>query len=129
MAEEPEKSISSILHDVMDDVTEIVRTEIKLAKTELKGEANEVIRTLPVLGVGMLFGLCATAMALTTAMLALGVVLPYWAAALILFAITAILAGGCAGVAIARLRSIKLKPVATIHSMEENAQWLKTQMR
>lgn len=117
------------MQDMMSDVSEIVRSEIRLAKTELKSEANEVVRTLPVLGIGILFGLCAVAMALTTALLALGLVIPYWAAALILFAATAILAGALTGIGVKRLRSIRLKPATTVRTLEENAQWLKTQTR
>lgn len=129
MAEEGERSLGAILQDMMSDVSEIVRSEIRLAKTELKSEANEVVRTLPVLGIGILFGLCAVAMALTTALLALGLVIPYWAAALILFAATAILAGALTGIGVKRLRSIRLKPATTVRTLEENAQWLKTQTR
>jgi len=127
MAEE--RSISAIMQDVMGDVSEIVRSEIKLAKTEVKTEAAEVARTLPFLGIGVLFAVGAFAMALTTGVLAFGLIVPYWAAALIMFALTAIIAAVFTSFGTARLKSIRLKPVKTIQTLEENAQWLKTQTR
>jgi uncharacterized membrane protein YqjE len=125
MAEE--RSISTILQDVLGDVSEIVRSEIKLAKTEVTAEANQIVRTLPIIGVGALFAVGAFGLALTAGVLAFGLIVPYWAAALILFGLTVIVAAVCIGFGIARLKSVRLKPVKTIQTLEENAQWLKTQ--
>lgn len=127
MAEE--RPIGTILQDVMNDVTAIVRSEIKLAKTEIKNEATAVGRTLPFLGIGVLFAIGAFAMALTTGVLAFGLIVPYWAAALIMFVLTAIIAAALTSFGAARLKSIRLKPVKTMQTLEENAQWLKTQTR
>ncbi|MBV8073521.1 MAG: phage holin family protein [Acidobacteriaceae bacterium] len=126
---EQERSFGAILHDVLSDIGEIVRTEIKLAKTELRSEATELLHVMPFVGIGALLAGCALAMALTACVLVLGLIMPYWAAALILFAVTAVLAGAFAGFGIMRLRRIRLKPAKTIRTLEENAQWLKTQTR
>lgn len=127
MAEE--RSIGTIVQDVLGDVSEIVRSEIKLAKTELTAKGTQVGRALPFIGVGALFGMGAFAMALTAGVFALGLIIPYWAAALILFGFTTIIAAVCVGFGMARLKTIRLKPVKTIQTLEENAQWLKTQTR
>jgi uncharacterized membrane protein YqjE len=127
MAEE--RSIGAILQDVVSDVSVIVRSEIKLAKTELRSEANEVVRTAPLLGIGILFALGAFAMALTAGVLGFGLIVPYWAAALVMLGITAVIAGAFTAFGVARLKSIRLKPEKTIQTLQENAQWLKTQTR
>lgn len=129
MNTENNRSIGTILQDVMKDFADIVRSEIKLAKAELKQEAAQLGRAVPMLAVGGVFGLCALGLAFTTGILALSLVMPAWAAALIVFVFAAIVAALFVGMGMARLRGFHLKPENTVRSLQEGAEWLKTQTR
>ncbi len=129
MNAENNRSVGTILQDVMKDLSEIVRSEIKLAKTELKQEAAQLGRAVPMLAIGGVFGLSALGLAFATGVLALSLIMPPWAAALILFAFATIVAGLFLGMGMVRLRGFHLKPENTIRSLQEGTEWLKTQTR
>lgn len=125
MAEEVSRSIGAILHDVETDVVGVVRSEIKLAKTELSTQVTRVLEALPTLVFGAVFGLFALGLLLTTGVLALSLVLPHWAAAAILFGLTAIIAAVLFSIGKRMLKSVH-KPERTIQTLKEAAEWLKT---
>jgi uncharacterized membrane protein YqjE len=126
---ENDRSFGVILQDVMKDVTDLVRSEVKLAKTELKQETAEFGRAASILAVGGVLALCALGLVFTTAILALCLVLPAWAAALIVSAFAVIVAGLFLGVGMVRIRAVNLKPEKTVQTLQEGAEWLKTQTR
>ncbi len=123
------RPISSILQDVAGDVTGIVRSEIKLAKAELAGEARQFARAAPLAVAGAILGLFALGLLLTTILLAIAVALPSWLAALIVCIGTALVAGLLFTIGRARLRRIHAVPEKTVHTIKENAEWVKAQAR
>lgn len=129
MALENERPIGEILQDAVNDLSAITRSEINLAKTELKSEAAELLRVAPLFAVGALLGLFALGYLLTAALLALVIVIPPWAASLVIFVLAALIGAAAVGTARSRLRAMKLKPERTVRTMKENAEWLKTQTR
>ncbi|HEX7361345.1 MAG TPA: phage holin family protein [Bryobacteraceae bacterium] len=129
MALENERRIGEILQDTVNDLSAITRSEINLAKTELKSEAADLMRVAPLFIVGVVLGLFALGYLLTAGLLALVIVIPPWAASLVIFALVALAGAAIVSAAKARLGTIKLKPERTIHTMKENAEWLKTQTR
>lgn len=106
-----------------------MRAEVRLAKTELKSEAREVLRTVPLFAGSAILGLYALAFLLTAGLLALTLVIPPWAAALVIFVVTAIAGGIAFTIAKARWRALQLTPEKTVQTLKENAEWLKTQTR
>ncbi|MBV8477816.1 MAG: phage holin family protein [Acidobacteriaceae bacterium] len=126
---ENDRSFGLILQDVMKDVTDLVRSEVRLAKTELKQEALEFGRAASIVTVGGLLALCALGLIFTTAILALCLVLPAWAAALIVSAFAVIVAGLFLSIGMVRIRALKLRPEKTVQSLQEGAEWLRTQTR
>ncbi|MGH9619481.1 MAG: phage holin family protein, partial [Bryobacteraceae bacterium] len=85
MALENERPIGEILQDTVNDLSAITRSEIDLAKTELKSEAAELLRVAPLFIIGAVLGLFALGYLLTAALLALVIVIPPWAASLVIF--------------------------------------------
>ena len=123
------RPISSILQDVVGDVTGIVRSEIKLAKAEITAEAKRFARALPLAVAGAILGLFAVGLLLTTILLAIAIALPAWLSALIVFVGTAIIAWALFAAGKARLRRINVVPEKTVNTMKENAEWIKAQAR
>lgn len=128
MAGEGNRPMGAILHDVAEDVAGIVRSEIKLAKTELSTQVVRVTEALPMLISGAVFGFCALGLLFTTGVLAIGLVLPSWAAAVIMFGVAALIAVILLSVGKGMLSRVH-GPQRTVETLKENAEWVKSQAK
>lgn len=124
-----DRSAAELVRAVIDDVTELVRKQIELAKQETvealvaRGVAGAALAMAAVLGLLALtfLGLAAAA--------ALDLVLPAWAAALVVAVAFLILAGVAALVGRARLRQPPAAPTRTVRTLKEDAAWARAQIR
>jgi hypothetical protein len=89
-----ERSVSHILRDIIRDFQEIVRSELRLAKSEFRDEARKAKSATVLITGGALTALFALLFLLITFVDALSLVMPNWAAALIVAVALAIIAGG-----------------------------------
>lgn len=118
------RSVTSVLQDIIGNIESIIRSEVRLAKLEIRDEAVKAKGAAMLLGIGALCGVFALLFLLWTAVFALGIVIPLWAAALVVVAITGIIAGSTLKVGLKRLHTVH-PPVRTIETIKENAQWIK----
>ena len=118
------QSLGGLVVDITQDLSNLVRKEIELAKKEI----SELVRTrlvgagLAILGA--LLGLLLIPFILLTVMEVLNIWLPRWTAALIVTGLMAA-AGGAAFLLAMRQFKKKVKPERTIRSLKEDAQWIK----
>jgi uncharacterized membrane protein YqjE len=124
----PERSIAEVLQAMAGNVREIVRSEVQLAKVELKEEAAKAARVGAMLGAGIILGIYALGLLLLTCVYALATVLAPWLAALIVGVVVAAVAGLLAGMGRTRLRQV-MPPQKTIETVKENFQWTKHQIK
>src|SRR5688500_1655551 len=117
-----DRSISSVLHDIVSNVQDIVRSELRLARTELTDELAKARKGAVLLGVGTLLLSCSVLFVLVAAVYALSLVLPAWAAALVVAVGVGAIAAFCVGVGIKKLKSMRAVPKTTA-SLKENAEW------
>ncbi|HXI11581.1 MAG TPA: phage holin family protein [Thermoanaerobaculia bacterium] len=121
-----EKSIGSIVRGLTEDLSTLFRSEIALAKLELKQTAANLG------GAGALFlgalvcGLFGLAMLFVTGILALALIMPAWLATLIVAVIALALAGLLAVMGKGKASSIKLVPEATIASVKGDISTIKS---
>jgi len=124
-----ERSIASLLRDIVGNVQQIIRAEVRLAKVEVAGELVKARRAMVLLAIGGLFGAAALAFLLVAAMYGLAHVVPPWVAAVLV----AFGAGAIGGVLIVvgarQLKFVSLPPARTVNSVQENIQWAKAQAR
>jgi len=123
------RSISSVFRDIVHNIQEIVRDELRLAKTELREEAAKAKDAGILLGIGALCGFFAVFFALFGAVFALSNVVPNWAAALIVAAVMAIGAGLMLASGRKRLRTVHPVPEHTVETVKESVQWAKQNTR
>ncbi len=123
-----ERSITDVLQDIIGNVQDIVRSEVRLAKGELLDELAKLRAAAPLLIVGAVTAVLATLFLMWTAVYALALVLPMWAAVLIVAVLLAIVGGATLSTGIKRLTKID-PPKRTIASMKENVQWAKQQIK
>ena len=125
----PERSISAVLQDILGNFQEVVRSEVRLAKTEVREELAKTRTASALIGVGAVGALFCLLFLLWTAVYALSLVIPQWAAALCVavaagvVAVFAILAG------VKRFKTINPAAPKTVASLKENIEWAKQQVK
>ena len=129
MAGENSRSIADVLQDILANVQSIIRAEVRLAKTEVTEEAAKAGRAAGMLAGGAVAGLFTVWLLLLTLLFALGTVLPMWAAALILFVITALVTAFLVTAGKKRFKTVHATPEKTIETMKENVEWAKSQTK
>jgi uncharacterized membrane protein YqjE len=123
-----ERTFADIFQEIIGNVQDIVRSEVRLAKTEIKEEANQAARASGVLVGGVALGLYAAGFFFLTIVYALSIVLPAWLAALLVTVFLGFAAAIMVTSGLKRLRQVD-KPVYTIQTLKENFQWAKDHSR
>jgi Putative Actinobacterial Holin-X, holin superfamily III len=124
-----ERSIASLLKDIVGNVQQIIRAEVRLAKVEVAGELVKARRAMVLLAIGGLFGAATLAFLLLAAMYALAHVVPPWVAAALVALGTGAIGGVLIVVGARQLKFVSLPPARTVNSVQENIQWAKAQTR
>lgn len=122
------RSIADVLQDIVGNVQEIVRSELRLAKSELQDELTKIKAAAPLLLIAVGAALLAGFFLAWTAFYALALVLPMWAAALVVavtFGLIGVIAMTAGMGVLLRVRP----PEQTINSVKENVQWAKQQVK
>jgi uncharacterized membrane protein YqjE len=116
------RSISVVLQDIVGNIQDIVRAEVRLAKTEV-GEQFDKARSASVLcGVGAITASFSALFLLLAGVYALSLVMPQWAAALIVAGVVGVVAAVMLVLGIKRFKTIHAAP-KTAASLKENVQW------
>jgi hypothetical protein len=87
------ETLGALVHDLSEQTSALVRSEIELAKAELAVKGKNAGMGAGLFGAAGILGLFGLGVLITTAILALALVLPAWAAALIVAVVLFIAAG------------------------------------
>jgi uncharacterized membrane protein YqjE len=120
-----QRSVPEVLQDIVANVQEIIRSEFRLAKTELKEEAVQAAKPAATFGMGLVFGFYGIGFLLLAAVYGLSTVMAGWLAALLVGTFLAVVAVVLMGLSGKKLRRVNSTPRKTIRSLEENIQWVK----
>src|SRR4029453_16054714 len=101
------RSIPEILKDVLTNIQDIVRAEVRLAKAELGEELSNARTAGLLMGVGAVAAIFCALFLLLACVYALGRVMPNWAAALIVAAAVGVAAGGRLGLGLNGFKNIQ----------------------
>jgi uncharacterized membrane protein YqjE len=123
-----DRSISVVLQDIVRNIQDIVRSEVRLAKTELREEVAKARSASVLVAIGVLTGTFSAFFLLLTAVYALTLFVPNWAAALIVATGIAIVAGVTLGTGLKRFKTVHDAP-KTVASLKENVEWAKQQTK
>jgi hypothetical protein len=130
MAEERDQaSFASLLSGAINDIRELFRQEVSLARVEIQQEVANAKSAAIKLGAAAFTGLFALLFLLTA--LARGLsdlfVMPVWAGFAIVGGLLAIAAGVLVAVARPNIKSVGPMPERTVRTMKENIEWVKRQ--
>jgi len=122
-----ERPMAEVFRDIIGNVQEMVRSEVRLARVEIKEETSKTARAGAMLAAGAVMAMIAGVFLLVCIAQLLDMVMPDWAAALVV----ALLMGIPAAILISKGRD-RLKvpmPEKTIDNVKENVEWMKNQTK
>jgi uncharacterized membrane protein YqjE len=120
-----QRSVPEVLQDIVGNLQEIIRSEFRLAKTEVKEEASRAAKPVAALGAGLVLGFYGIGFLLLASVYGLSMVMAGWLAALIVGAVLAVVAMGLISSSSKKLKRVNPTPNKTMRSIEENVQWAK----
>jgi uncharacterized membrane protein YqjE len=124
-----QRSVPEVLQDIVGNLQDIIRSEFRLAKTELKEEAAKAVTPAATFGVGVVFAFYGIGFLLLASVYGLSTVMAGWLAALLVGAILAVIAIALMSSSGKKLKRLNPTPDKTIQSLEENVQWAKHQIK
>jgi len=124
-----EKSFGDTLRDAANNIGEIIRSEFRLAKLEIRETASRAISPARMLLAGAVLGMYGLGFVLLTILFALRIILPAWLSALIVFIVTAMAAGVLIGSGVMGFRRLNRPLERTAANVKEQIQWAKQQVR
>jgi uncharacterized membrane protein YqjE len=122
-----ERPMTEIFRDIVGNVQEMVRSEVRLARVELREEASKTARAGALLAAGGVLGIIAAVFLLVCIAQLLDMVMPDWAAALVM----ALALGIPAAIMVSKGRERLHVPMPekTIENVKENVEWMKNQTK
>jgi high-affinity Fe2+/Pb2+ permease len=116
---QPDRPISEILEDIVRNVQEIVRFELRLAKVELRRDTQKLLSSTTWMVIGAVCGLLGAAVLVTAIVAALALVVPVWESALLVGIGLAIIAAVLFKVGSRRFSELQAPLTQTIESLNE----------
>lgn len=123
------ESLGDIARELISDVSALLRTELQLARTEIRNDVSALGQGVVLATVGGVVAFLGVMFLLLAAVFALGATLPLSTAALIVGAVVLIVGVVLALVGVNRLRNTNPLPEETIESLQEDARWLQNRRR
>ncbi len=123
-----ESGIGDTLRTILKDVEQLVRSELRLARAELRTEATGMVKAAALAAFALLLGGLAVAFLLLAVFFSIRAHVPAWLSALLVALLAAILAGALIQMARAVVPA-PAWPRRTVSTMKENIEWAKQQPR
>jgi MFS family permease len=124
-----ERGTGSLLRSIAADISMLVSKQVELAKQEIGEMVGSRARAVGVFGAAAVLGLFAVGFLGMAGAEALALVLPRWAAMLIVAGVFGVLAAIAIVLARGWLRSSASKPELTQESLKEDVRWAKQQLK
>src|SRR5919205_2367746 len=123
--QDEERSLGDLFSQLTHDLSTLIRQEVMLAKTELSQKASEAGKDVGLLAVGGALAYAGFLVILAGIVLALGVVLPWWASALIVGVVVAAIGYFLIRKGQTAIKQANLPSKQTIETLKEQQQWVK----
>lgn len=120
-----ERSVSDVLQDILRNLQEMVRSEVRLAKVEIRDEVRRAVSSSIWIAAGVVGALSAWIFLLWTVAYSLATRMSMWAATLVVTVVMACIASVLVIGGIRRVRRIQPIPERTVESVKENLEWMK----
>jgi hypothetical protein len=119
------RSVYDVFQDFLLYLQEMVRSEIRLAKVEIRGEVKQAVSSGVWIAAGGVAATSAWIFLLWTLAYALATRMSIWAATLLVAVVMAAAAAALIMSGIRRAKRIRPIPERTVESVKENLEWMK----
>jgi len=120
-----ERPLGEILQDVMRDLGEVVRGEVRLAKAEMGEKVSQASKSGVLFGGAALCGVMGFAALVFAAISALTMFVSTWVAALIVGVFLFCIAGALFVGGRAKLKDVTPVPERTVQTLKDDVEWAK----
>lgn len=121
--------LEQLVAGVIADVQDMVRSEVELAKQEVRGDVKSATEGAAFVGTAGMFAVVGTAFLTQSLVLLLSKRMPRWAAAGVVGGGLTVAAAGLGMAGKAKLSPSHLKPEAAIQTLKTDVAWLKQQVQ
>jgi uncharacterized membrane protein YqjE len=122
------RSTGEIVQDILNNIGELVRSEIVLAKTEVRDEAKKASKAGGLFAAAGLLAFYGMAAWIATCMILIAMVTPLWFAVFIMGVVLFVASGIVLVAAVQKWRELR-PPERTIQTVKEDVQWAKQQIK
>ena len=123
-----QRSLGELFSELATETGTLVRKEVELAKVEMTAKAKVAGRDAALVAGGGSIAMLGVMALLAALILALGTLIPLWAAALLVGALVSGIGGALVVTGIRAFKGISAVPRETMQTLEENKRWLKEQV-
>jgi hypothetical protein len=123
------RSTLELVRDIAANTQTLLRKEVELAKQEVLGAVMARVMAAGALIAAGLLAFFVLLFAALAAAAALDLVLPAWAAALIVAGGFLLLAAPAALIGLRRMKAPSLKPEETVRTVKEDVEWARAQLK
>jgi hypothetical protein len=124
-----ERSMGTVISDIVGDLQGIVRAEVRLAREEIKDELASAKRGTMFLTGGALVLVLSVGLILLALVYALATIWPAWAAALAVAGLAGIVGAALLMAGRKAFGAVVLPPPRTASTVRENIQWAKSRTK
>jgi uncharacterized membrane protein YqjE len=129
MAQAEDRPVSAVLTDIIGNLQDIVRSEIRLARAEVKTEGTRAARSGTLLAGGVMLALYAFGLLLLGAVFLLARVMEAWIASWVVCLVVSAVAATLVAIGRNRWKRVHLAPEKTVETVKENVSWMKAQIK
>ncbi len=128
MREERPESLGDLVRGLLEDISTLFRSEIALAKIEIRQTLAGLGGVAALFAGALLFVLIGLAFLFVTLVLLLALVMPAWAATLLVAVVLFLLAAGAALLGRSRLGKTEFVPMEAIRGMKEDVGLIRSEL-
>ncbi len=123
------RSFKQLLQDIVSHVSDILRSEVRLAKAEIREDITHYCKASTFIALAGVLMFYAGGLILLSCVYALEGVMPSWLAALAVSVAVGVVAAILYKMGRKKLKHANLRPEKTIQSLGDNVTWFKKQTR
>jgi hypothetical protein len=122
-------SLGRLFRDLADDLSDLTRKEIELARTETMEKISHASKALISMAAGGFIAYAGLLFLLAAAVMVIATWVPYWLSAVIVGALAVIIGLIMLQSGRSALKNTNITPEKTVDTMKENAQWVKEKIQ
>jgi VIT1/CCC1 family predicted Fe2+/Mn2+ transporter len=120
-----ERSLGTIISDLLQDIRLLFTQEIDLAKRELQQKVNAVSKSAVSIVIGAVLAIGGLFVLLAALVLVLDLFMPAWVAAFVLALVLLVIGGIVLFLGVQKLKNMSYVPERTVKTVEEGVQRVK----